>query len=93
MSLPAVDFLNITCSKGHHTCMWTLDLHSLAAICRTGQIDSGRSNLVLVSASQSLDEYFGSDQPLSEGDQFLKQYVLNKVCLLLLSNTAVMDCA
>lgn len=28
---------------------------------------------------QSLDEYFGSDQPLSEGDQFLKQYVVNKV--------------
>lgn len=28
---------------------------------------------------QSLDEYFGTDAPLSNDDKFLRQYVLNKV--------------
>ncbi len=28
---------------------------------------------------QSLDEYFGTDAPLTEDDKFLRQFVLNKV--------------
>jgi hypothetical protein len=29
--------------------------------------------------TQLLDEYFGSDEALDDGDRFLKEYILNKV--------------